>query len=446
MKTPICDFAKNYAEKNPVRVHMPGHKGVNLLGFENIDLTEMEGADDLYHPEGIISESENNTSQLFGCKTVYSTEGSSQCIRAMLYLAALYAGEKGEKLRVLAGRNAHKTFLSACALLDFSLEWLVPENMSSYLCAVISKEEIKELFGKSTLLPHVLYLTDPDYLGNKVDIKGISEVCKEFGVLLMIDNAHGAYLKFLENSEHPIDLGADICCDSAHKTLPSLTGGAYIHINDNAPEVFKREVKCALGMFGSTSPSYLILQSLDKVNEYISCGYKEKLSAFIIKLSKLKSDLIEAGFCFKGDEKIKFTFDAKKYGYTGDELAEILLEKNLVTEFHDPDFLVMMFTPETSDEDLNIIKNALLSIKKREEIKKAPPLFTLSEKKLSVREALFKTRENIAVEEASGRISATLSVACPPAIPIVVSGEIIDEKAIECLKYYGVEKIEVIKG
>ena len=445
MKTPICDFVNEYIKRNPVRTHMPGHKGVGLIGIESFDLTEMEGADDLYHPEGIIKEREKNASLIFGCDTCYSTEGSSQCIRAMMYLCSIYVAEKGEKLRVLAGRNAHKTFLSAAAFLDIEVEWLVPKEMDSYLSVIIGTEELENLFSSAEILPHVLYLTDPDYLGNKVDVKAISRVCKKYGVLLAIDNAHGAYLKFLSPSQHPIDFGADICCDSAHKTLPALTGSAYLHISDSAPIVFKNEVKNALSMFGSTSPSYIILQSLDKLNRYLSDRYKERLSKFIQKVEKLKAELELNGYKFIGDEKIKLTFDAKKYGYEGDELAEVLLEKNIVTEFHDKDYLVMMLTPETGDEGLRIIKNALLSIEKKSIVTDLPPKFTKSERKMSIREAMLTKREKLPVEKAEGRILAEASVGCPPAVPILVSGELITKEAIECFKYYGINEIYVIK-
>ncbi|MBQ7810348.1 MAG: PLP-dependent transferase [Clostridia bacterium] len=445
MKTPICDFVNEYIKRNPVRTHMPGHKGVGLIGIESFDLTEMEGADDLYHPEGIIKESEKNASLIFGCDTCYSTEGSSQCIRAMMYLCSIYAAEKGEKLRVLAGRNAHKTFLSAAALLDIEVEWLVPKEMDSYLSVIIGTEELENLFSSAEILPHVLYLTDPDYLGNKVDVKAISSVCKKYGVLLAIDNAHGAYLKFLSPSQHPIDFGADICCDSAHKTLPALTGSAYLHISDSAPIVFKNEVKNALSMFGSTSPSYIILQSLDKLNRYLSDGYKERLSEFIQKVEKLKAELELNGYKFIGDEKIKLTFDAKKYGYEGDELAEVLLEKNIVTECHYKDYLVMMLTPETGDEGLEKIKNALLSIEKKSIVTDLPPKFTKSEREMSIREAMLTKREKLPVEKAEGKILAEASVGCPPAVPILVSGELITKEAIECFKYYGINEIYVRK-
>ena len=233
MNTPVCDFCRNYAESDALRLHMPGHKGVPLTGLEPLDLTEIDGADSLFEANGILRESEENASRLFGAHSFYSTEGSSLCIRAMLQLVCQYARGKGTRPRVLAGRNAHKTFLSAAALLDFSVEWLYSISMSSYLSVVFTPAELENKFKNCEKLPHVLYLTDPDYLGNKLDVKKIAEICKKYGVLLIIDNAHGAYLKFLPQSEHPVDSGADMCCDSAHKTLPSLTGGAYIHISKN---------------------------------------------------------------------------------------------------------------------------------------------------------------------------------------------------------------------
>ena len=133
MNTPVCDFVRDYCARNPLRLHMPGHKGVGMLGFEHLDLTEMEGADDLYHPSGIIAESERNASALFGCRTFYSTEGSSQCIRAMVLLVSRYARMRGEKALILASRNAHKTFLNAAALADAEVAWLYPRPGGSYL-------------------------------------------------------------------------------------------------------------------------------------------------------------------------------------------------------------------------------------------------------------------------------------------------------------------------
>ena len=232
MKTPICNFVRNYSARNALRLHMPGHKGTGPLGFEDLDITEIDGADSLYEAAGIIRESEKNASSLYGCATFYSTEGSSQCIRAMLYLAMLRAQEQGKKPKIAAGRNAHKTFLSAAALLDLDVTWICPPEQTSYLSCKPTAEQIGELLSFDKEITAV-YLTSPDYLGNLADVRGIAEVCRRHGVLLLVDNAHGAYLAFLNESLHPIALGADMCCDSAHKTLPALTGGAYLHLSKN---------------------------------------------------------------------------------------------------------------------------------------------------------------------------------------------------------------------
>lgn len=422
---------------------MPGHKGKKFLGFEHLDITEIKGADSLFECSSIIKESEKNASSIFGCDTLYSTEGSSLCIRAMLYLALLYAKKEGKAPLVLAGRNAHKTFLSALALLDLDVQWLYGEQ-SSYLSCDINAELLDRRLSSMNTKPVAVYLTSPDYLGNIIDIKAVSNVCKKHGVLLLVDNAHGAYLKFLDESRHPVDLGADMCCDSAHKTLPVLTGGAYLHISKNSDSMLSEKAKTALSLFASTSPSYLILQSLDKCNENLDNGYKEGLSAFIKKVSVLKETLKSNGYTLKGDESLKITISAKPYGYKGFELAEILREKNIECEFSDPDFLVLMLSPLMNACDLLEFESVLLDIEKRDEIKDAPPELVKPEKEVSVRKAVLSLSKTVDVKDSVGKILATSNVSCPPAVPIVVSGERISESALSVFSYYGIEECEVV--
>lgn len=442
MKTPICDFVKAYAESKAIKLHMPGHKGKGELGFESLDITEIDGADSLYEASGIIAESERNASAIFGCDTYYSTEGSSQCIRAMMYLVSLAAKSRGEKPYVLAGRNAHKTFHSAVALLDIDVDWIYPKTSENYLSCNISAEKLAEVFKKSHKKPTVVYLTSPDYLGNVLDIASISRVCRENGVLLAVDNAHGAYLKFLTPSKHPIDLGADICCDSAHKTLPVLTGGAYLHLSSSFASEIGDCVKNALVLFGSTSPSYLILQSLDAANDYLE-NYPERLRAFVSNVDLLKGRLIETGYELYGNEALKITLKTKKYGYLGYDFAKILNEKGIVCEFCDPDFVVLMLTPEI--ENLREVEEILFSIEKREPINVFAPNFKRLERATSIREAVLSPSECLDVDKCLGRVVAMASVGCPPAVPVAVAGEIVDENALECFRYYKIEKINVIK-
>jgi len=445
MNTPIWDFLLEYSKSKALRLHMPGHKGKTLLGYETLDITEIDGADSLYEANGIIKESEDNVSALFNSDTFYSTEGSSLCIRAMLYLCCLYGISKGERPLILACRNVHRSFLSAIAMLEADVEWIYPGEEESYLSCTADINELEERFGKAERLPTVLYITSPDYLGNTADIAALSKICKKYGVLLAVDNAHGAYLKFLESSMHPIDLGADICCDSAHKTLPVLTGGAYLHISRELDPFFKNNAKSALINFGSTSPSYLILASLDRVNEYITSGYCERLHSFNKKVTLLKNRLADRGYELYGNEALKISIKAKSYGYRGRELADILLNENIVCEFSDPDFLVMMLSPEFTDLELKRIEDALLSVEKKDPIKETPPPFKKLKKALSVREASFSPWESLNVSDCEGRILANDSSSCPPAVPIAVSGEIIDENAKKCFLYYNVKECKVIR-
>jgi len=443
MNTPICDFVRDYAQKNVTRLHMPGHKGEDLLGFEGLDITEINGADSLYEASGIIAESEANASTLFGCKTFFSTEGSSQCIRAMMHLIALYARERGEAPRVLAVRNVHKAFLYAAALLDMDVDWLYGEG--DLLSRPITAYDVEAALSKGKAKPHALYITSPDYLGQVADVAEIAEVCRRNDVLLCVDNAHGAYLRFLPISEHPADNGAHLCCDSAHKTLPVLTGGAYLHISDDAPAFFAERAKESLALFGSTSPSYLILQSLDRTNAYIADGYKDKLGEYCLKVMEIKDKLRIHGYLLYGNEPLKMTIRAKAYGYLGTELAHILRKNGMECEFADPDYLVLMLTPAIDPSKLDKLSDCLCNIPQKPPIFARPPELSQGSRAMSIRNALFSPVETVDAKAAVGRVLASPSVGCPPAVPIAVCGEVLDENAVKCFEYYGIEKISVMK-
>ena len=325
MNTPIADFVRNYAARNPVRLHMPGHKGRELLGCEALDITEIPGADELYVADGIIGESEQNAAGLFGTgATLYSTEGSSQCIRAMVYLAALNARDAHTRNPyILATRNAHKTFLYALALTDLDVRWLVSAETDSLCACRITATDVAHALREAPEPPVAVYVTSPDYLGNLLPVREIAEVCHAAGVPLLVDNAHGAYLRFLPEDRHPISLGADLCCDSAHKTLPALTGTAYLHVSRTAPPLFAAGARDALALFGSTSPSYLLLASLDLCNRYLADGFRNALAERAGQVAAVRAALRTNGWDVEDTEPMKLTLRAPS-GLPGTRLNENL--------------------------------------------------------------------------------------------------------------------------
>lgn len=445
METPICDFVKAYGDSASLRLHMPGHKGNGLLGVEKRDITEIDGADVLYHARGIIRRSEENAAALFGtARTVYSAEGSSLSIRAMLYLAKVYGTAQGRPPHILAGRNAHKSLMTAAALLDLDIHWLYPEQGDTLLSCNITGEMLDAALSNVPELPLGVYITAPDYLGNEADIGELSRVCRRYGVLLLVDNAHGAYLHFLPQSRHPMALGADMCCDSAHKTLPVLTGGGYLHISKEAPSWFGEQAENALSLFASTSPSYLILQSLDLANRYLAEGYRERLATFALQVDALKERLRDKGYTLIGSEPLKITIAPKSYGYTGQALAQQLAEHAVVCEFADPDYLVMMLTPENGEQALIQIEGVLGAIPQKQAILSSPPPLPHPVKRLSPREALFSPGEEVPLDCCLGKVSACAAVSCPPAVPLAVCGEVIDEDVIALMEYYGIHTCRVV--
>ena len=437
MDTPICDFVRRYAENGMARLHMPGHKGSGIFGVEQYDLTEICGADSLYEAAGIIAQSEANASALFGCPTFYCTEGSSQCIRAMLYLCLLQAKKEGKRPLIAAGRNAHKVLLSAAALLDFDVHWIWPADGNTYLSCPINPTALDQHLSQMDEKPVAVYVTSPDYLGNMLDIAALAEVSHRHGCLLMVDCAHGAYLKFLPQSLHPMDLGADLCCTSAHKTLPVLTGGAYLHVCEH----FAPKAKNALALFGSTSPSYLILQSLDAANPVLQKVFPLQLANVIASVSALKQQL--SAYRFVGDEPTKLTIDAKAYGYTGHQLADLLRNIGIECEFADPDYLVLMCAAET---DFDLLEAALRSIPPHTPLPLCAPALHRPEKVLSIRDAVLSPWETVSTQHSLERILASATVGCPPAVPILVCGERIDEETIALFRYYGIETCCVIQS
>ena len=420
------------------RFHMPGHKGRGLLGMERDDITEIPGADSLYEASGVIAESEKAASALFGsARTLYSTEGSSQCVRAMVHLAVTC----GRGNRIVCARNAHRSFIYACALTGARADWLYPENGNTPLCACpVTPRQVREALDREKTA--AVYLTSPDYLGGMQDIFGIAKVCAEKGVPLMVDNAHGACLRFLPGDRHPLSLGADLCCDSAHKTLPALTGAAWLHISRRGERLFGERARQAMETYGSTSPSYLTLMSLDRLNAYLSGEGPLALQRTAEALEDVREQLRKAHWRVLPTDPMRLTLRAP-VGSSGFQMADALRKAGAECEYADRDHLVMMISPMNTPEELALIPRAL---------GRAPgPCGEIRLPRvrcrvaLSIREAVFAPWETVPLEKALGRVCASPAAACPPAVPVVCAGEVIDENALIVMRYYGFESIRVVK-
>lgn len=453
MNIPVFDFLKGYQREGMSRFHMPGHKGKGPLGCESWDLTEVKGADALYEAEGVIAQAEANTTALFGSRrSLWSTEGSSQCIRAMLYLAVTHR-KPGTAPVVLAARNVHKSFVYAAALVGFDVEWLWPKEDSASLCACpVTAEELDEALASMEMPPCAVYITSPDYLGNVQDVAALAAVAHRHGALLLVDNAHGAYLHFLGNPCHPLDLGADLCCDSAHKTLPVLTGGAYLHIGKNAPQALADNAKAAMSLFGSTSPSYLTMASLDLCNAWLAGEGRAELQHAAKRLGELKSELAVRGWTMAGNEPLKLTVHAASWGWDGFALADLLRVGGVEPEYAEEAYVVLMASASTTEEDFRKLSDALAAgeIKARpaelshHSQAEAAPRVCPPRRAMPIREAVFAPHEWVETDAALGRVCASPTVACPPAIPIAVSGEVIGEGELALFRHYGVEKVLVV--
>jgi len=441
MHTPIYEFLTRYAAQDPLRMHMPGHKGRGLGSALDaafpLDITEIPGADSLFDAAGIIAESEANAAAWYHTAgTVYSTAGSTLCIQTMLALM------QQEHRRVLAVRNVPRAFLTASVLLGLEVEWIYPTYTGGILSGTVTPAQIAAALDASPV-PACVYVTSPDYLGHCADIAGIAAVCHAHQAPLLVDNAHGAHLGLFSPSRHPIALGADLCCDSAHKMLPALTGCAYLHTSQPR---YAARAKAAMSLFGSTSPSYLLLASLDLCNAYLAEHGAADLARVTAALTMLRQGLSDCWRFYPG-EPLHLTICAAESGMEGTELAQRLEEEGIFCEYADRDFTVLLCGCLTTVQELQHLQDALRRIAAFRGQPRQPEPFSLPvpEQVCSMRRAALGDYETVPVEAAEGRICAGVHVPCPPAIPIAVSGERISRACINIFRRYGIPTVDVVK-
>ncbi|MCL2813854.1 MAG: hypothetical protein FWD23_04565, partial [Oscillospiraceae bacterium] len=294
----LNDTAENYAKRNPVRFHMPGHKGRpnGKLGYP-LDLTELFFTDSLYSPSrgiNLIYALEEKISKCFfqnaDIFSLISCSGATTGVQASVL--ALKKSKASKSLYIICDRASHVSFVNTISLLDMVPLWIYPgEDFLESIGAHARKHGPENIAG--------VFVTSPDYYGDMKDIGKISAECKKYSLGLVVDNSHGSHLAFHKNgSLHPINLGADISIDSVHKTLPVLTGAALLFSGGK----FDKEqiLRPAVNTFASTSPSYLILLSIESMTELLECrgiSEHERLLADILAFEKKAGEL---GFVFEG--------------------------------------------------------------------------------------------------------------------------------------------------
>ena len=445
MKTPLSDFLDSYAASGPVRMHMPGHKGK----LDPFDLTEVPGADSLYEAQGVIAQSEQAMAACYGAlETAYSAGGSTLCIQAMLAMAA------GPGQRILCSRNLHVAAANAMALLDLRPEFLYGDedpslSQDSRLPPLLTGPAVAAGVNRWPDAAAV-YVTCPDYFGGLSELQAIAAVCRGKGVPLLVDNAHGAHLSFLERNRHPIGLGASLCCDSFHKTLPALTGAAALHVGDSR---FVGRAKAAMRLFGSTSPSYLILRSIDRLLPLLSSSeIRARLDLLASRCRYAEEAFLAQGISSLSGpwrDPCRMVLDAASAGLSGFALSEALERGGIVSEYADPCFVVLLPSVESTAEDfdrlLSFAQKALPKLERNGAFPSpVPSLLFRPERAMTMRQASLSFREQLAPQQAVGRVAACSASPCPPGVPVVLAGERIDQAAASLLVRRGFSTIEVV--
>lgn len=433
-KTPLYDAVLNYAAKDPARFHMPGHKGGRGYdgGYLNAvlpyDLTELPGTDNLYTPEDVINEAEELAARVFDADfTLFSAGGATLCVQTMLFNAI----KKGDSIIVC--RNCHKSVVNALGLIDAKVIWVFPETGENNLLHGLKADNIETALRNNPDAKAV-FITSPDYYGIMADVKGISDVCHKHNIPLLCDSAHGAHLHFLNPNLHPLAQGADICSDSAHKTLPVMTGGAYLNIKGTFFE--KKNLKKAMSLFGSSSPSYPIMASLDKARLWCEASGKEAFEKLKNRCLYIKNELDSFGYITLraiNTDPVRITVNTASLNLNAFKAYEYLYKNGIYCEMADNENLVLIPSPFNSECDFDMFLKSMYDMSKlprSDDVRAArelPKPFAV----LSINEAIMSKTEKIKLKEAAGRICAEPLFMYPPAIPFYMPGERIDD--ISCL-------------
>ena len=448
----------NYGKSDFYGFHMPGHKRngeimENGLPYQ-IDITEIEGFDDLHHARELLKEAQERAARVYHAEeTCYLINGSTSGILSGL----LGCTHKGG--RILAARNCHKSVYAAIYMHELDVEYIYPEyDEKTGLNGAIDADAVRRILledrtehcGKTTI--SAIVITSPTYDGVVSDIRRIADTVHEFGIPLIVDEAHGAHFGFHPYfPENANQQGADVVIHSLHKTLPSLTQTALIHLNGNL--INRERVRKYVHMLQTSSPSYVLMASMDECIRFLEREqdafvlYQERLKKLRRELKKLKKlQLVETNAydCSKIVISTKNTVKGQEV-YTGKILYEELLTSyHLQMEMASREYVLAMTSVCDTEEGFRRLKEALFqideSLERKEidntsmELPRLQRVYTsaeaenLSEEKSNV--------ETLLPKECQERISLEYAYVYPPGIPLIVPGERISKKAVELLQLY----------
>lgn len=406
----------------------------SLIGYKaySADFSEVDGLDNLKHPEGCVQKSQQKAAKIYGTKnTFFLTQGSSSGIIA----AILSCVKEGEK--ILVARNAHESVFNALVLSGAKPIWFLPEYDKEFdTNKGITLAQIEKEYEKNPDIK-ALFITSPTYEGMVSEVKEIAEFCHKKGIVFIVDEAHGALFPFSEKlPPSAISLGADLVVHSLHKTAPALTGSALLHIGKNS-KIEAEIVQKNLNLITSTSPSWLIIASIEGAIEFLNTKKSEKeIDELLENIQKLKFK--HSNFKFlKNDDTTKL-FIAKE-GISGAELSEFLDENDVEDELVTSSGVLCLCGIGTTKKKLKKLSNVLKKFHSKnlpaqcEEFSPELPKMIYSPK-----EAFNKEFEVVKKDAAAGRVIAENITPYPPCIPVIMAGEVIEERHIkyipECVK------------
>lgn len=440
-----------YTQSNIYPFHMPGHKR-RPIDFPNpytIDITEIDGFDNLHHAEEILRDAQQRAAELYGAKRSFYLVNGSTCG----LLAAICAAAP-KKSRILVARNSHKAVYHGIFLNEYDAVYLYPEVADIGIQGQITADAVEE---KLTLYPDIaaVVITSPTYDGVVSDIRSIAETVHRRGIPLIVDEAHGAHFGFGGGfPENAVKLGADVVIVSLHKTLPSFTQTALLHVCSD--RIKEKDIAKYLGIFETSSPSYIFMAGMEKCirmvkdeGQELFSNYRKLLDDFYAKAGKLahihvlsKADLSECESYAFDDGKI-LMFPAPDY-LNGKELYDMLLsEYRLQMEMVNDKYVVAMTSIMDTQEGFDRLIHALYDIDQKLEQKKnrksagkleSRSVYTENKKVMQMRDAEDAPQQEIPLEESVGKVSAGFVFLYPPGIPIIVPGEEISGKFVKDMK------------